>query len=34
MKLFGYAEEGELEDAGAVAMVQDLKELEVYILSH
>ncbi|MBQ2995836.1 MAG: HAD hydrolase-like protein [Oscillibacter sp.] len=34
LKLFGYAEEGELEDAGAVAMVQDLKELEVYILSH
>ena len=34
LKLFGYAEEGELEDAGAVAMVQDLKELEAYILSH
>lgn len=34
LELFGYAEEGELEIAGAVAVVQDLQELEAFILSH
>ena len=34
LKLFGYAEEGELENAGAVAVVETLQELEDYILNH
>ena len=34
LTLFGYAEEGELEDAGAIAMVETLEELEAYILQH
>lgn len=34
LTLFGYAEEGELEDAGAIAMVETLEELEAYILHH
>lgn len=34
LTLFGYAEPGELEQAGAIAVVKDLEELEAYILSH
>ena len=34
LTLFGYAAPGELEQAGAIALVKDLKELEDYILSH
>ena len=34
LELFGYAEEGELETAGAVAVVRDLQELEAFILGH
>ena len=34
LTLFGYAEPGELEQAGAIALVEDLKELETYILNH
>ena len=34
LTLFGYAEEGELENAGAIAMVETLEELEAYILHH
>ena len=34
LTLFGYAEEGELEGAGAAAMVSTIAELEDYILHH
>ena len=34
LTLFGYAEEGELERAGAAATVATLEELEDYILNH
>ena len=33
LSLFGYADPGELEEAGAIAIVKDLKELENYILN-
>ena len=34
VEFFGYAEEGELEKAGAVAVVKTVAELENFILSH
>ena len=34
LTLFGYAEEGELENAGAVDLVGTMEELEAYILNH
>ena len=34
IELFGYADPGELEAAGAVAVVQTMEELEQYILTH
>ena len=34
VEFFGYAEEGELEKAGAVAVVKTVEEMEAYILSH
>ena len=34
VEFFGYAAPGELEEAGAVAVVKDTHELEAYILSH
>ena len=34
LTLFGYAEEGELEEAGAAALVGTIEELEAYILNH
>ena len=34
LTLFGYAEEGELEGAGAAAMVSTMAELDDYILHH
>lgn len=34
VEFFGYAEPGELEDAGAVAVVRTMEELEQFILSH
>lgn len=34
VEFFGYAEEGELERAGAVGVVRTAEELEAYILNH
>lgn len=34
VEFFGYAEEGELKNAGAVAVVQTVEELEQFILTH
>lgn len=34
VEFFGYAEEGELENAGAVAVVKTVEALEQFILSH
>ena len=34
LELFGYAEEGEMEQAGAIAVVRDLAELETFIETH
>lgn len=34
VEFFGYAEEGELKDAGAVAVVQSMEEVEQFILTH
>ena len=34
VEFFGYAEEGELERAGAVGVVKTVEELEDYILNH
>jgi len=34
IELFGYADPGELEEAGAVAVVQTVEQLEEFILAH